>query len=225
MFTQEEFEEYTRFYPVLRELPLGLQQELLNSSHRVQAAAGEVLIDFDTVIQSFLLIIRGSIRIMLPGKERDLLLYRMEPGICCVFSICHLMGGTQYRTRAEVETPIQGIALPRSLFEHLMEQSAPFRSFIFQTFTERFTQLIELVEEITSMRLDARLAELLLSRGPVVQTTHSRLANELGSVREVISRILKDFETKGLIKLGRGQIQVLNPGRLKNLYWSGYPGH
>ncbi len=225
MITQEEFDNFLCVYPVLRGLPASLQRAVLNSGQRVQANSGEVLIDFDTVIQSFLLLTQGSIRIMLPGKERDLLLYRMQPGICCVFSICHLMGDIQYRARAEVETPIQGITLPGWLFEQLMDQWAPFRDFIFRTFSERFNRLIELMESVTSMRLDARLAELLVSRGPSIQATHSSLANELGSVREVISRILKDFETKGMIKLGRGHIQVVNSEMLENLYLIGDSSH
>ncbi len=81
--------------------------------------------------------------------------------------------------------------------------------FIFRSFPDRLSGLLGLIDEITFMQLDERLAGLLLSKGSVVKTTHSQLADELGSVREVISRILKDFEIKGLVKLDRNQVRNL----------------
>lgn len=73
------------------------------------------------------------------------------------------------------------------------------------------------MERVSSMRLDGRLARLLANRGPVIRTTHLALADELGSVREVISRILKDFQAKGLVKLKRGQIEVLDRDMLQQI--------
>jgi CRP/FNR family transcriptional regulator len=75
-----------------------------------------------------------------------------------------------------------------------------------------------LIEAVTYLRLDERLAELLVSRGMLIKTTHSQLADELGSVREVISRILKDFEAKGLLKLDRGIIKIIDLESLRKLY-------
>ncbi|HEX7972980.1 MAG TPA: Crp/Fnr family transcriptional regulator [Anaerolineales bacterium] len=215
MRIQNDIDRLIQFYPVLGELPPRLQHNLLDSSYPVQAATGEVLFDIDATIQSFILLTQGAIRVISPGRERELVLYRVQPGGCCAISICHLLGDTRYRARAVVESAIKGVALPQPLFREMVEQSPYFSYFILHTFSERFTQLIELIERVTSMRLDERLARLLVTRGPLIRTTHSQLADELGSVREVISRILKDFEARGLIKLERGQIQILDPESLQ----------
>ena len=211
MHMQNEIEKLSLFYPVLGMLPSSLQRALLDSSYPVQTAAGKVLFDVDETIQSFILLTQGSIRVIWPEGDRELLLYRVQPGGGCVISICHLLGDTRYCARAEVESAIRGVALPQPLFREMVEQSPSFSYFILHAFSDRFTQLLELVERVTSMRLDQRLAGLLVSRGTLIHATHFQLADELGSVREVISRILKDFEAKGLIKLERGQIRDSRP--------------
>lgn len=214
---QDEIEKLIRFYPVLGELPARLQHSFLASSYLVQADAGKILFDVDATIQSFILLTEGSIRVVRAGKERELLLYRVQPGGCCVISICHLLEDTSYRARAEVESAIRGVALPQPLFKEMVEQAPAFNFFIYHAFAERFTHVLKLMEAVTSTRLDERLAGLLVSRGTLIQTTHTQLADELGSVREVVSRILEGFEAKGLIKLERGQIHILDPEGLKDV--------
>lgn len=217
MVIQNEIGKLIELYPVISELHPRLQRDLLDSSYRVQADRGQILFDFDDVIQSFILLTQGSIRVVWPGHERELLLYRVEPGGGCAISICHLLGATDYHARAEVESPIQGIALPQTLFRELLEQSPSFNYFILHTFSDRFAQLLSLVGRVSTMRLDERLARLLVSRGTPVYITHSQLADELGTVREVISRILKDFEAQGLIRLERGQIHILETENLRKI--------
>ena len=217
MHIQAEIEKLTRFYPVLGELPSGLQYAFVESSYPVQASTGRILFDVDVTIRSFIMLTQGSIRVIRPGIERELLLYRVQPGGCCVISICHLLGDTRYRARAQVESDITGVALPQPLFRQMMEQSPYFSYFIFHAFADRLTGLFELLEANTFMRLDGRLAGLLVSRGTLIKTTHSQLADELGSVREVISRILKNFEITGLVKLDRNQVQILNQEALKKI--------
>ena len=217
MHIQAEIEKLTRFYPVLGELPSGLQHAFLESSYPVQASAGRIQFDVDTTIQSFIMLTQGSISVIWPGIERELLLYRVQPGGCCVISVCHLLDDTRCRARGQVETGITGVALPQSLFRQMVEQSPLFSYFIFHTFADRLTELFELLEANIFMRLDARLAGLLVSRGTLIKTTHSQLADELGSVREVISRILKNFENMGLVKLDRNQVQIVDQEALKKI--------
>jgi CRP/FNR family transcriptional regulator len=210
MHIQAEIEKLIKFYPILGELPSGPQYAFVESSYPVKANTGRILFDVDAKIKSFIMLTQGSIRVIRPGIERDLLLYRVQPGSCCVISICHLLGDTRYQARAQVESDITGVALPQLLFRQMVEQSPYFSYFIFHAFADRLTELFELLEANVFMRLDERLAGLLVSKGTLIKTTHSELADELGSVREVISRILKDFEIKGLVKLDRNLIQVLD---------------
>ena len=217
MNIQNEIESLHQLYPVLGELPPRLARLLLESSYPVQAAAGEVLFDVNATIQSFILLTQGTIRVIHPGRDRELLLYRVRPGGGCAISIFHLLGDTRYRARAQAESAIQGAALPQPLFRELVDQSPAFNDFILHVLSERFTELLELLERVSFWRLDERLARLLVTRGAQVHATHSQLADELGTEREVISRILKDFEGRGLIELERGQIQVLDPETLQQI--------
>lgn len=203
---------------MLQELPASLQHALAAGSYTVQFDAGTILFDVDTTIQSFLLLTQGSVRVIWPGHERELLLYRVQPGNCCVISICHLLCNTRYHARATVDSSIRGIAIPQTLFQVMLEKSPAFRLFILNNLSDRYIQVLELLERVTSMRLNGRLARLLAHRGPVIRATHIELADELGSVREVISRILRDFQAKGLVKLERGQIEVLNPEMLQQIF-------
>ena len=100
--------------------------------------------------------------------------------------------------------------IARPVFLKLIGQSSEFRAYIFRFVGERVTQLMELIDAVAFHRLDQRLATLLLTQGPVIATTHQNLADELGSVREVVSRILGDFQAQHLVQLDRGQIFVLN---------------
>jgi CRP/FNR family transcriptional regulator len=217
MQIQAEIEKLTMYYPVLGELPPRLLDAFVESSYSVKANTGRILFDVDAKIKSFIMLTQGSIRVIRPGIERDLLLYRVQPGSCCVISICHLLGDTRCQARAEVESDINGVALPKTLFRQMLEQSPYFSYFIFHAFADRLTELFELLEANIFMRLADRLAGLLVSRGTLIKTTHLELADELGSAREVISRILKDFEIKGLVKLDRNLIQVLDEKALRKI--------
>jgi CRP/FNR family transcriptional regulator len=213
------------FYPILRDLPPGLQHGLIDSGIPVVAETERVLFDTDETIQSFLMMVEGSIRVTRPVSDREFLLYRVHPGECCIVSTCHLLGDTRLRVRAQVETPVSGVALPQAFFLRLVNQSPPFNVFLFRSFADRLVGLLDLFEATTTQQLDVRLAGLLLSKGNVIRTTHSQLADELGTVREVISRILKDFEVRGLVDLERGHIHILNEEELRKLAGFRDSGH
>ena len=110
------------------------------------------------------------------------------------------------------------VIVPASLFAQLVAEFAAFRDFVFHLFSERIAELMQLVEEVAFARLDRRLAKLLLARGDgVLAITHQQLAEELGSVREIVSRLLKGFAAQGLVALGREQITVLDREGLQAL--------
>ena len=98
-----------------------------------------------------------------------------------------------------------------------MLEFEPFRRFIFGMYGERLADVMELVEEVAFKRLDARLAQLLIHRGPVVEATHQKLADELGSVREFVSRLLRSFEQRGWVTLERERVTVRDPKALAAL--------
>jgi CRP/FNR family transcriptional regulator len=108
------------------------------------------------------------------------------------------------------------VMLSPQTFKFLLAELVPFRYYIFRLFSERLTDLMELVTSIAFQKLDQRLAALLVARSNPILATHQALADELGSSREMISRLLKGFEDDGWVKLGREQIEVTNADALKN---------
>ena len=116
-----------------------------------------------------------------------------------------------------MDRPVTAVSLPKSLFIELITASAPFRIYIFKFFGQRLAELVQLIEQISFQQLDQRLALLLLRRGAVMHTTHQQLADELGSVREVISRLLNDFKEQGAVRVERGKIQIINKTILEQI--------
>ena len=120
--------------------------------------------------------------------------------------------------RGIAETPLTLAALPVGAFAALMVEHTPFRDFVFHLFADRIGELMQLVEEVAFARLDQRLAKLLLARNEtVLGVTHQQLADELGSVREIVSRLLKGFAEQGLVTLGREQITITDRPGLQKL--------
>ena len=157
-----------------------------------------------------------------PGKlassGRELLLYRVAPGGSCIITSSCLLGHSDYNARGLAETPLTLLVVPAPLFSRLMVEHAPFRDFVFHLFAERIAELMQLVEEVAFTRLDQRLARLILARKDNTLTvTHQQLADELGSVREIVSRLLKGFAAQGLVTLGREQVTVADRPGLQKL--------
>jgi CRP/FNR family transcriptional regulator len=138
------------------------------------------------------------------------------PGESCIISSSCLLGHMDYNARGMTEGETTLGLLPRPFFDELMAE-AVFRDFVFHLFSERVADLMQLVEEVAFRKLDQRLAGLLLGKGKLVHATHQQLADELGSVREMISRLLKGFATQGLVKLGREQVEIVDAAGLRRV--------
>src|SRR5207247_6572109 len=121
-----------------------------------------------------------------------------------------LLGNTSYTIQADAETDLSAVAIPRALFLELLQRSPPLRSFVFKHFPERISHLMGLIEDVAFKKVDERLAALLLQRTEPILSTHQNLADELGTTREVVSRILETLQERGILKLGRKRIEVVD---------------
>ena len=205
-------------FPMLDGLPPGRFEDLLAQSQLVRAPAGSVLFESRQPCAGFPLVLEGSIRVtMLAPSGREILLYRVEPGQSCILSGGCLLGHGDYTATGITETDSTILRIPPAVFHDLMLHHEPFRHYVFGMYGARLAEVMELVEEVAFRRLDARLAQLLARRGPVIQTTHQKLADELGSVREIVSRLLRTFEVRGWVKLERERVNVLDPKALEDL--------
>ena len=205
-------------YPALRSLPAKRLDELLEEALVRTAPAGTIVFDERNACQAFPLLVEGTIRVSKVAQNgREMQLYRVVPGEACMLSSSCLLGNVPYSARGIAESDLTLVALPQPVFSRLLAEHEPFRTYVFSLFAERVSELMQLVEAVAFQRLDRRLATLLLGKGRVIRTTHQALAEELGSVREIVSRLLKSFADQGLVALERERIEVLNPQGLRQV--------
>jgi len=205
-------------YPMLRELPASQLDDLLSNAASMKVPAGTVMFDESQPCQGFPLLLSGSIRVIKASTNgRELQLYRVGPGESCILTSSCLLGHAQYHARGVVEQDVELVALPPSAFRVLLSSHEAFRDYIFSLFSERLTDLMQLVTAVAFQKLDQRLAALLIAKPNPIHITHQALADELGSVREIVSRLLKSFAEQGWVKLGREQIEVMDAVALKKL--------
>lgn len=204
-------------YPVIDALAPAARERLLEAARWMDIPAGALLFDDHQSCEGFPFVVEGSVRVAKCAPNgRELPLYRVSPGETCIISSSCLLGHEDYNARGVTESPTRLMLLPKAVFDDLLADRA-FRDFVFHLFAERIADLMQLIEEVAFRRLDQRLAALLLGKGRLLHVTHQHLADELGSVREIVSRLLKGFAEQGLVKLSREQIEILDPAGLRAL--------
>jgi CRP/FNR family transcriptional regulator len=169
----------------------------------------------------YMLVLEGGVKVLTRALNgREIVLYRLGAGDSCVLTTSCLFGNTRYPAEGVTETAVTALTIPSAVFQRALQDSAAFREFVFQSFAAHLASVISLVEEVAFGRLDSRLARQLLDNcdtGLVIRTTHQVLATELGSAREVISRLLKELELQGRLELQRGSIRILDRAALELL--------
>jgi CRP/FNR family transcriptional regulator len=127
-----------------------------------------------------------------------------------MLSIGCLLSSSPHMACAIVDCDLSAIAISQDLFLILLHESVEFSNFVFDFFAAGLSLLMVIIQELAFKRTDQRLATLLLTKGDAILLTHQKLAEELGSAREVVSRNLKNFETQGILQLDRGKILILD---------------
>ncbi|MBO6826236.1 MAG: Crp/Fnr family transcriptional regulator [Sneathiella sp.] len=207
-------------FPELQGLPSEDQSFLATRCQQLTLPAGKTVFAPGMDAQNFILLKSGIVKVLqLSNSGREIVLYRVEGGETCILTTSCLLSKDSYNAEAVTETDVEAILLPQAAFNELIATSEGFRNFVFSSYADRISSLIHLVEEVTFERIDKRLAQKLvhmMDRSNPISATHHDLAVELGTAREVISRHLKEFERRGWLRAGRGQIDILSPATLRN---------
>ncbi len=192
---------------------------LMESANLTTIPAGQQIFASGDTCKNYLLVLTGSIKAQLISENgREMLLYRLQSGDSCVLTTSCLLSGEDYPAEAFTEEDVSAFVISSHAFYRCIEQSAFFRAFVFKNFAARLSNVIGRLDEVVFAGIDWRLAkELLSAETNVLPITHQELAIKLGSVREVISRHLKQFEAKGWVSLNRGLITIIDTGALKKL--------
>jgi CRP/FNR family transcriptional regulator len=203
-------------YPALQGLPEAALAALRAEARLVALPAGVLLFQPGQSCPGLPLLLEGRVKVSQIGANgRQLVLYRVRPGETCVVTTGCLLDASVYAAQGEVEQPALAVSLPPALALGLIDAHAPFRTLVFGQFSRRLQTLMAVVDAVAFHRLDERLAAWLLARGPWIAMTHQAIADELGSAREVVTRVLRQFADEGLLQVSRDGIAVRDRQRLE----------
>jgi CRP/FNR family transcriptional regulator len=184
-----------------------------------KAPAGSLLFSEGNTCQGYVLLLMGTVKVQkISESGREIVLYRVEERETCIMTANCLLANSDYNAQGIAESDIELAIIPQQYFNQLLGASELFRNFVFEVYAARMSTLMMLIEEVVFKKLDERLAKLLLDKTSTneLTITHQEMATELGSVREVVSRQMKNFERQGLISLSRGKINICDRKALAN---------
>lgn len=205
-------EEFRSHFPYFQSCPDRLLDEVLSALrlHRFQKDQ-MVFHEHDTCsVLAFLL--SGKIRVYMLGDDgREITLYDVLEGETCILNVACILSNNPYPARAMVMQDGDAYIISAEDFRRLVDQYAEMRAFVYAGLGGRLISMMKLVEEVAFRRLDVRLRDYITEKKEdnVLNTTHQRIANDLGTSREIISRLLEEFERKGAVALSRDRKSVV----------------
>lgn len=191
--------------------------EIASVAKFVEFQEGDVLIEIGRYIRSMPLIISGAIRVMREDPDAgELFLYYIEKGDTCAVTLACCMGDQKSEIQGVAENEGLLALIPVEKMEEWMGKYKSWRNFVFQSYNNRFNELLTAIDNIAFMNMSERLELYLMEISKVtgstsINKTHKEIATEMNTSRVVISRLLKAFENKGKIRLNRNNIQLLEP--------------
>ncbi len=204
--------DWTERFQGTASLSRGVRDRLLAIARAAQFSAGKSVFGPDNIPDSLMFLAEGTIRVsQFSQTGRDIVLYRVEAGESCVLTTACMLAEEAYNAEGTAETDVTAIVLPKLAFDRLIAEEPEFRSFVFAAYSRRLIDLLRVVDDVAFGRIDVRLAERLIALAgdhKEITATHQQLASELGTAREVISRVLQDFSKRGLIGQTRGRIRL-----------------
>jgi CRP/FNR family transcriptional regulator len=181
-----------------------------------QYDAGTILMDENSYIRSIPIVIRGSMKVIRTEEDgREILLYYIKAGESCIMSFLGGLHNETSKVKAEIEDDAEILFLPMDKVSLFIKEYPEWLDYIFRLYHKRFEELLDIVNAIAFKKVDERLLKLLrikadLNQTKIILTTHEQLANELGTARVVVSRLLKQLEENGAVILGRNKIELLD---------------
>ena len=221
MLTQEQFTRISHAIPTLQQEKPPLTREFQSEAFYARIPAGkDVFVEGDQA-DTIALLISGVVRVYKIGEiGREITLYRFGQGESCILTANAILSNKSFPAIATVEEDAEAIIIPAAVFRDWVKRYDMWREFVFELLSARLSTIMAVVDEVVFQRMDRRVAAWLLSRSQnanPLATTHQEIAAELGSSREVISRILEDFSKNGIINLGRGTLELIDKDGLEIL--------
>lgn len=214
MLTTEQITRIQQALPILQQAGPQLARDFQSTAFFMRIPAGkDVFVEGDQP-DSIALLISGTVRVYKIGETgREITLYRFGHGESCILTANAILSRKSFPAIATVEKDAEAVMIPSDAFRDWVKRYDLWREFVFELLSDRLSTVMTVVDEVVFKRMDRRVAFLLLAKSKTqhpIRVTHQEIAAELGSSREVISRIIEDFSGEGLVQSGRGSIHILN---------------
>ncbi|HIY31104.1 MAG TPA: Crp/Fnr family transcriptional regulator [Candidatus Mediterraneibacter avicola] len=212
--------EVFEYFPVWDKLTSEQQNTLSRSALRRSVKAGSLIYGGEKECLGLLLVSSGRLRAYIFSEDgREITLYRLVERDICLFSASCMINSIQFAISIEAEKDTEFWLIPPDMYKKVMEDSAPLSNYTNQVMADRFSEVMWLIEQIMWKSVDRRLAGFLLEESALEESrmlmiTHEKIANHMGTAREVVTRMLKYFQNEGLVALSRGKIEILDEKRL-----------
>jgi CRP/FNR family transcriptional regulator len=208
-------------FDFLRQADPAFHHAFFEAATLVHVPQGHTIAEEGSECTQLALLVDGSVRVYkLAAKGREITLYRIKRGDSCVLTASCVMSHTPFPAIAEAETDLNAVVIPARFVRDWVSQSQAWSGFVFSLVSRRLADVITVLESVTFLRLDVRVAAHLLDKAGNADTltiTHHEIAADLGSSREVVSRTLKTFAKHGWIQMGRGELTILDRPHLQEL--------
>ena len=185
---------------------------------------GDILHNGSSDCSGLILVKSGQLRAYINSEDgREITIYRLFEYDICLFSASCIMNSIQFDITIMAEKDTESIVIPSDIYKSIMEESAPLANYTNEIMASRFSDVMWLIDQIMWKSFDKRLAEFLINESvidnsDVLNITHEKIGNHLGSPREVVTRMLKYFSNEGMISLSRGKIKIVDKKKLESIY-------
>ena len=211
------------YFPVWDKLDTDQQSRLLDALRFQTVERGTILHNGSLDCTGLLLVKAGQLRAYILSNEgREITIYRLFDRDMCLFSASCIMRSIQFEVIIQAEKDTELWVIPPEVYQRLMEESAAVANYTSELMASRFSEVMWLMEQVMWKSMDKRVAAFLLEEASIEGTdalkiTHEAIANHLGSHREVITRMLRYFQSEGMVKLSRGMVTILDAAKLEAL--------
>ena len=214
MIETSQFNRIVQSIPLLQQAESALVDEFKKVAFIAHIPAGrDVFLEGDRV-EAIALLISGVVRVYKVGETgREITLYRFGNGSSCILTANAILSRNSFPAIASVEQDAEAVMIPADKFREWVQRFEVWREFVFDLLSQRLSTVMAVIDEVAFQRMDRRVAALLLKQARIknpLRITHQEIASELGSSREVISRLLEDFVNDGSIRAGRGTVEILD---------------
>ncbi|MCS7054917.1 MAG: Crp/Fnr family transcriptional regulator [Thermoflexales bacterium] len=215
MLRTEDLERITPALPFLTRAPGELIRDFLYEANIHTIPAGTQVFAEGDACDALAILLSGTVRVFKIGETgREITLYRFDRGESCILTANCILGNRHFPAIAVVEHDAEAIVITAAAFRNWFNRYQLWRDYVFDLLSRRLASVMAVVDEVAFRRMDTRIADFLARRlnpsHPTLRITHQEIAAELGTSREVVSRILEDFSAARLIETGRGTIRLLD---------------